>query len=226
MADDFRQNVLDATGLLLPDAYLELLDAGRLRFGESRDDWQANWQTILTTSPPALICAPWFMTVEWRPIDELIAWTAPDNWKPNRFVSFAGNGYGDQWVWDPDQATAQGTPIVLCRHDENKAEVVAGTFDEFLYRILIEGFANISFDSRDGLDVDDEEFKRYLKLNVQTVANHLPAGHLATLEAILNNDFHEDQDEERLYLIPEEEKNAILQHDLSSAVGTIFEHMV
>lgn len=225
VSEDIKQRVQDAKGFLLPDAYLELLASGRLRFGSSREDWIANWQTIVMTSPPALICAPWFMTVEWRTIDELIAWTAPDNWKSNSFVSFAENGYGDQWVWDPGRANAHGTPIMLCRHDENEAEIVAGAFSEFLYRILIEGFSHISFDARDELNVDDDQYRRYLELNVQAVAAHLMPVHLATLRTILKNDFVEDEDEECIRLISQDEKNDILKRDLSEYVGTTFEHL-
>lgn len=227
MIDKIQQRVLEATGFKLPDAYLHLQADGRLRFGASREDWQAHWKTIVTSSPPALICAPWFMAVEWDSVDELIAWKSPDDWKPNQFVSFAGNGFGDRWVWDPLRETERGTPVLLCRHDENRAEVIAASFSDFLYRILIESFSNISYESRDELDVDDVGFKSYLLLNVDTVASHIPVSYADTLRELLRNDLVEDDENECLSLLSQEEKQQLIERDLAiGEVGTTFRHLV
>ncbi|MDH3457647.1 MAG: SMI1/KNR4 family protein [Gemmatimonadota bacterium] len=227
MIDAIRQRVLKATGFSLPDAYLQLYAEGRLRFGTSREDWEANWTTIVATAPPALMCAPWFMAVEWNSIDKLITWKAPNDWKPNRFVSFAGNGYGDHWVWNPDVETERGTPVILCRHDEYSAEIIAASFSDFLYRILLEGFAAISYDSRDDLNVDDVGFKQYLDLNIETVAPYIPRAYTETLRKLLLNDFCDDQDEQCLSLLSMEDKQRIIERDLAvEGIGTTFNHKI
>lgn len=226
MDDAIKQRVLKATGFSLPDAYIGLLQAGRLQFGNNSEHWAANWQTIVMTEPPALVCSPWHLAVEWFSIDELIDWAPPDYWKPNRFVSFAGNGCGDQWCWDPDRTNKHGTPILLCRHDEDEAEIFAASFSDFLYRILVESFAYISYDARNELNVDDDQYRRYLDLNIQTVAPYLHPDRVATLQGILRNDFTDDEKEECLYLITKAEKDRILEREIFIGdVGQTFEHM-
>ncbi len=225
MTNDIKQRVLDATGFTLPDAYLALYAAGRLRFGESREDWIANWETIIATAPPALMCAPCMLKVEWHSIDEICSWTAPDFWKPNRFVCFASNGYGDEWVWDPDRTNDHGTPVIFCPHDDEEAEIFAGSFSDFLYRVLLEGFSQISYEERNELNTDDDGYKQYLELHVQTIEPHVSESQAATLREILTRPFTDNKDGEYLYLISNDEKEAILKRDLSGEVGTTFEHM-
>lgn len=226
MIHPIRKAVHDATGFNLPDEYLTLLDAGRLRFGVDRDDWTTNWQAIVLDSPPALVCAPWHTTVEWCTPEAMISWEAPEYWKPNAFVTFAGNGYGDRWCWDPTRKKADVAPVVLCRHDENETEIYASSFGDFLYRVLLEGFAQISYDDRDELDGDDSTYNRYLSLNVDAIERCISPRQTAALRDILTNDFQDDEDEECYFLISASEKDAIVKRDLLvDDVGTTFQHM-
>ena len=214
MPHPFQQQVLAASGFELPPAYLALLDAGRLRFGDSREDWQENWQRIALENPPALLCSPWHTSVEWLTPQELLDWTPLDNWPANRLVAFAGDGYGDYWCWNPEQSTERGTPIVIPRHDEDCVEIYAASFEDFLFRVLLESFAEITYDSRDELLVDDEELKRYLALNVDAVAEQLSPGQVGILREVLDNDLVEDEDDECYRLVSLEEKQAILEREV------------
>jgi len=227
MSESVKQRVLDATGFALPRSYLRLLALGRLKFGENREHWKRNWRTILLTEPPTLICSPWHLRVEWITVDEMLAWKAPEYWKPNRFIPFAGNGYGDLWCWDPGREEGGKCPVVLCRHDENETEIFAGSFETFLYRVLVESFADLSSDDLAELSADESQVRGYLALNVTSVAEFLPAEHVATLMNILKKEFRTGSEEDHLFLIDEAEKNQILERDVKIRdIGTTFEHML
>ena len=225
MTPTLRQRVFDTFGFSLPESYCSLSDAGRLRYGSDRDDWNASWQTIATTAPPALMCSPWHMNVEWRAPEDLLAWSPPDYWKPNSFLSFAGNGYGDEWVWDPERATIHGVAVVLCRHDEDEAEVIASSFEDFLFRITVEGFAHISFADRDSMGLDEAGYKRYLALNVMTIEPYVTGEQNRILVECLGNSFTEDPDEERLFLISDRDKQLALDRYMAGTIGVTFEYM-
>jgi hypothetical protein len=150
MAEVHFEKVESRTGLALPKLYLRMERDGVLHYGKDREDWLKNWKRLnwnagryRLVKPAALSCTGGDYTVYWHTPMMTALWRPPEYWKSDTFVSFAGNGYGDQWCWYPEFADSQGTPVLFCLHDCNEAEIFASNFEAFLFRSILESWRYI-----------------------------------------------------------------------------------
>jgi hypothetical protein len=223
---DYLAEIRAATDFVIPPEFVKLEEADLLRFGENYEHWRGNWKRICMTRPPALVCAPWYTSVEWYTPEEMTRWSPPDYWIPRPIIAFARSGSGDEWCWFPELTDDLGTRVVFCAHDENDAEIYATNFQAFLYRILLESFAYIG--SKGIVDFDGESgYKRYLELNVAVLEFVLKPEWVETLGALLAKDFvaREDNDQVLCLLDQRELEELHEQHILLRDVGQHFEHM-
>jgi hypothetical protein len=231
MARQAYVSTLAARGFAVPEAYVRLERMGLLRFGESREDWEANYQEICLTRPPALVCVRSDRAVEWLSPEEMLDWEAPSHWRKLGLLAFAGNGYGDLWCWHPGLDTGSGAPVVLCRHDENQTEVFANDFEAFLYRSLLEVLTYVAEDDvMADFDGTPETYLRYLRANVEVLRPYLREAWASTLGSVMEGPLTLQTSAQLgayFSLLSEVEATEILRPDvLVGSVGTTFEHMV
>lgn len=228
--DDFLARVRQRTGFALPELYIRMQRDGLLRYGDSREEWLAHWRQICLTRPPALICTgAGAVPVEWFTVEEMQDWTAPEYWKPDIIIAFAGNGAGDVWTWFPRLRKEHGVPVVFCFHDQNEAQVYAPDFEAFLYRALLDTWTYIDAGSVEGFDGGIDAFQKYLQANVAVLEPYLRPEWFKTLQEIVHRplEYHEQPRRGRFFrLTTEEEIRSFLAPEVfTGLVSTTFEHM-
>jgi hypothetical protein len=122
---------------------------------------------------PALSCA---LDLEWLPLEAIVAWEAPDFWRPEPLlVPFAMTAGGDHYAWYPAWAEGTDVPVVVAWHDDDRCDVLAPSFEGFMYREMLSAmtfeYASPSEsggtheERRDGLRKDLNTLRPYLRAN-------------------------------------------------------------
>jgi hypothetical protein len=139
---------LGSYGITVPASYRVMSAAGLLSYGASREDWQANWKTLLVSAPPALA----WLDLEWLSTEAIVERAARtkgrsdwrEQWGAFPFVAFAETGAGDEFGWAPSLADgATEAPVVYIEHDTEDASIVAPAFAGFVFRLSLQGLAAI-----------------------------------------------------------------------------------
>jgi hypothetical protein len=206
---------------------------GVLHHGKNRQDWLKNghrghWESrFRLIKPPALGCTLGERSVYWEPPSEVAQWEPPGHWEANRFVSFAGNGYGDYWCWYPASADSFGIPVVLCPHDELEAEIFAPNFQAFLFRSILESWIGITEDALAHFDGGPSDYGKFIQANVCTLEPYLNPEWVDTLKEISERELTEHKYRfESLYsLLEPDEADALLTNFVAGRVGETFRPM-
>lgn len=141
-----------STGFQIPSLFRRMVTDGVTSYEKSPDEWLAH--------PPALSMMS--MHVEWWRPEEMADFSPPDYYE-KVFVPFAANGGGDLWCWYPESRT-EG--IVLVSHDEDAATHFAPDLEGFLFRHMVEGFAEI-------YNHEEPTLVHVAQANVKTLAPYL-----------------------------------------------------
>ena len=163
-------------GLRVPAAYRALEREGLLRFGESPAHWRKNYREILRTRPPALSCSLVWNTVEWLRADEIQAWSPPDFWIPDlSLAAFAEDGYGGLWCWTVEAEPSEPS-VVFCPPPSaaEDAECHASSFELFLVRNFVDSVTRVPEDSALDEWEDGEDYRRFLRRNIESLRPALP----------------------------------------------------
>lgn len=152
----------------------------------------------------------WLLEVEWMPLEEIRDYQFQDYQKPG-FVPFGFTGRGDLWCWWPEGADPQGTPVVLCPHDDMMAHVEAPHLMGFLYRRVLDYVSG-------GFDPEDEaEAREHVRDWHRLIGSEVPAAWAETVAALSGRPLVSWQEAHFTasgFVAPEEYQQ-LLQRDLS-----------
>lgn len=139
-------DIEQATGQTFPPLFRQLQAAGRLSWGGSHPQWSEAVFPTLQDDPPVLLYAQ-----EYEPLehDELLeAWqdlTADDHYNPLRtdlqLLPFARTDAGDSYCFWTNAPGFAEPPVVLVWHDDDRADVLAASYQDFLFRKMVEAVA-------------------------------------------------------------------------------------
>jgi len=118
-----------------------------LSWGGSHPQWSETVFPTLQDDPPVLLYAQ-----EYEPLehDELLeAWqelTAEDHYNPLRadlqLLPFARTGGGDSYCFWTNAPGFDEPPVVLVWHDDDRADVLAANYQDFVFRKMVEAVAD------------------------------------------------------------------------------------
>ncbi|WP_258391737.1 SMI1/KNR4 family protein [Stenotrophomonas maltophilia] len=136
-----------ATGQTFPPLFKQLHAAGRLSWGATHPEWSEVVFPALQAEPPVLLYAQDYEPLEH---DELLeAWqelTAEDHYNPLRtdlqLLPFARTGGGDSYCFWSNAPGFAESPVVLVWHDDDRADVLAASYQDFLFRKMVEAVAD------------------------------------------------------------------------------------
>lgn len=139
-------DIEQATGQAFPPLFKQLHAAGRLSWGSPHPQWSKAVFPSLQAEPPVLLYAQDFEPLE---SDELLeAWqelTAEDHYNPLRtdlqLLPFARTGAGDSYCFWSNAPGVAEPPVVLVWHDDDRADVLAANYQDFLFRKMVEAVA-------------------------------------------------------------------------------------
>lgn len=140
-------DIEQATGQAFPPLFQQLHDAGRLSWGGSHPQWSETVFPTLQDDPPVLLYAQEYEPLEY---DELLeAWqelTAEDHYNPLRadlqLLPFARTGAGDSYCFWTNAPGFDEPPVVLVWHDDDRADVLAANYQDFVFRKMVEAVAD------------------------------------------------------------------------------------
>ena len=225
-----EEAILRRTGFQLPSTYLRMSERGLLKYGDSREEWSATCAERARCNPPALLCAYDF---EWLSADEMVRWSPPEYWDDaHTLVPFAHTAGSDLWCWYARGPALNGTPVVLAYRDVNEAEVVAPSFEAFLYVKLLESCTFITPEDLEESELTPEGKQRELSVNVSVLQDYLRPEWNLRLRSVLArpfSDWVEQLPRTRIRyhsLMPKDELDRVLAEDAGVAMpGPTFSHM-
>ncbi|HEL2979604.1 TPA: SMI1/KNR4 family protein [Stenotrophomonas maltophilia] len=135
-----------ATGQSFPPLFKQLHATGRLSWGSPHPEWSEVVFPTLQADPPVLLYAQDYEPLEHNELLE--AWqelTAEDHYNPLRddlkLLPFARTGAGDSYCFWSNAPGAADPPVVLVWHDDDRADVLAANYQDFLFRKMVEAVA-------------------------------------------------------------------------------------
>ena len=131
----FSDAIQERFGFQTPPAYQALERRGLFRYTKAVNT------ADLTKSGDQYL---WLNEMEWYQPDDLRTFEFEDHHKPG-FVPFAHTGGGDFWCWYPAMAKKDQTPVLLCLHDSEEAELFAPDFAS-AFAVASAGFRPAVFD--------------------------------------------------------------------------------
>lgn len=139
-------DIEQATGQAFPPLFKQLHAAGRLSWGRPHPQWSEVVFPTLQAEPPVLLYAQEYEPLE--PDELLEAWqelTAEDHYNPLRadlqLLPFARTGAGDSYCFWSNAPGVAEPPVVLVWHDDDRADVLAANYQDFLFRKMVEAVA-------------------------------------------------------------------------------------
>jgi hypothetical protein len=133
----------------------------------------------------------WVHEAEWIPPDQILSRDlGRDGYIPG-LIPFAFTGAGDHWCWNTQIPTGESEyEILLCWHDEEKADVFAPSFATWFYRCCLEYAMGAVDDHFSGIREAIDHFRlwsqRLFEIGGDRWAEHL--NHLATLKPVSYQD--------------------------------------
>lgn len=171
--------------------YQQMLRAGLLSYGKSREDWQRNNRAIRLTEPPALLA----LDLEWYPDQQILdsarkyegrpCWRS--HWpKEVVFVAFAQTGAGDEWGFAPTLASSGAdSPVVYIEHDSDDARFEAPDFESFIYKMSLKSLSDCDHGEDELIDT-----VTMLRQSVRRTLPYLRESYRESLEEQLENPVH------------------------------------
>lgn len=125
-------------GIVLPPMLARLLADGRTRYGESREDWQANWREYTLRAQPLLSSVYDFEWIDAAQAARIVEeWLNPRFQGGRAFLPFAVSGAGDAHCL-MRAATGEAAGVGTVWHDRADSAMEAASFDRFVCARLVE----------------------------------------------------------------------------------------
>ena len=179
-----------------PEIYRRLAENNMLDWGVSGSNWYYDTFPKLKENPPLLLFG--FDIEIWN--DQELVETSIDEMSDEedyrnihsdyQFIPFAQNGAGDLYVFQFDLQKNGEVPVTLIPHDDEEAEVLAGNFQDFIFRQLLESVAEINEDSM-FYEEEEEDLKQNLFNQLKTHEAYLTARQVEILNTIYQRDIFE-----------------------------------
>jgi len=193
-------DIEQATGQVFPPLYRQLDAEGRLSFGGPHPEWFKVVFPALQAAPPVLLYAYDYEPIPRERLHE--AWsdlTAADHYNPLRadmqLLPFAETGAGDVYCFWTNAPGFAEPPVLLVWHDDDRADLLAANYQDFLFRKMVESV----LDLEESL-LDDSALADNLQRWLDTHRTWLRADQVQALEtwfgqteAIADGALHEDQ---------------------------------
>ncbi|AHY57727.1 SMI1/KNR4 family protein [Stenotrophomonas rhizophila] len=193
-------DIEQATGQAFPPLYRQLDAEDRLGFGGPHPEWFKVVFPALQAAPPVLLYAYDYEPIARERLHE--AWsdlTAADHYNPLRadmqLLPFAETGAGDVYCFWTNAPGFAEPPVLLVWHDDDRADLLAANYQDFLFRKMVESV----LDLEDSL-LDDGALADNLQRWLGTHRAWLRADQVQALEtwfgqtdAIADGALHEDQ---------------------------------
>lgn len=141
-------DIEQATGQTFPPLYRRLHQAGHLSWNGPHPRWYQACFPALQAAPPALLYAQDYEPLEHGELLE--AWqdlTAEDHYNPLRqdlhLLPFARTGAGDNYCFWTNAPGFAEPPVLLVWHDDDRADLLAANFQDFLFRKMAEAVVEL-----------------------------------------------------------------------------------
>lgn len=188
--------IAETTGFEVPELFRRMVADGVTKYGASPAEWKKTWKKRALENPPALLMAG--IHVEWMTPEDIAAHEREEHWDPKlTLVPFAQNGGGDLWCFHPGAKDADRVPIALCAMDSSEAEVFAPDLEGFLFRQLLNAFAEID---PSGGEFTPEQTQQVVKAEIKTIAPYLREAWIGVLEEVASRPMKTDKDGYRSFI--------------------------
>ncbi|MDQ3368150.1 MAG: SMI1/KNR4 family protein [Myxococcota bacterium] len=188
--------IAKTTGFEVPELFRRMVADGVTTYGTSPAAWKKTWKKRSLTNPPALLMAG--IHVEWLKPKDIAAHEREEHWKPKlTLVPFAQNGGGDLWCFYPGAKKADPTPIALCPMDSDEAELYAPDLEGFLFRQLLNAFAEI--DPKDG-EFTPAQTVQMAKAEIKTITPYVRKGWIDVLDEVASRRMKTDKNGYRSFI--------------------------
>lgn len=179
-----------------PEIYHQLAENNMLDWGLSGSSWYYDTFPRLKENPPLLLFG--FDIEIWN--DQELVETSIDEMADDedyrnihsdyQFIPFAQNGAGDLYAFQFDLQKDGEVPVTLIPHDDEEAEVLAGNFQDFIFRQLLESVAEID-EGAIFYEEEEEDLKQNLFNQLKTHEPYLTAKQIEILNSIYQRDIFE-----------------------------------
>ena len=213
-----------------PAIYQELWNDGMLDWYKGWDEpWseERNWHTevypTITDDPPLLLHTGGFDFQLLRPI-EILDYEFYEWWDDKHtFIPFAQTNAGDLYAFYKNIEIEGENPIVMVWHDENKTEILAKNFEDFIFRKMVERIVYIDKDDiKANFDGSGSVFQMKISADLKSVAAYLKPEYVEILDGLYNRSF-ENVDA----VLSEDEMKAIFKSTIDfPAMSTEFGHEI
>lgn len=179
-----------------PEIYRRLAENNMLDWGESGSSWFHTTFPKLKENPPLLLFGA---DIEiWNDpklvetsIDEMSDEEDYRDIHPDyKFIPFAQNGAGDLYAFQFDLHNNGEVPVTFIPHDSQEAEILAGNFQDFIFRQLLESVTEID-ENTIFYEEDKNDLKQNLFNQLKTHEPYLTAHQLEILNTIYERNIFE-----------------------------------
>lgn len=174
------------SGQAFPVLFNQLVENNHFSWGEQGPHWYRTVFPLLQSQPPVLLYANEYEPIE--PGELRAAWedlTAEDHYNPLRddlsLLPFARTGAGDHYCFWTNAPGFSEPPVLLAWHDDDRADLLAANFQDFLFRKMAE--AVVELDDADSL-LSEGEVGINLQAWLSTHRAWLREDQVAALEAL------------------------------------------
>ncbi|MBA0287286.1 hypothetical protein D7Y26_22490 [Stenotrophomonas maltophilia] len=137
-----------ASGQTFPPLFRQLVEGNRFSWGEQGPNWYRTVFPQVQPQPPVLLYANDYEPIE--PSELRAAWedlTAEDHYNPLRddlkLLPFARTGAGDHYCFWTNAPGSSESPVLLVWHDDDRADLLAASFQDFLFRKMAEAVVEL-----------------------------------------------------------------------------------
>ena len=182
-----------------PDFYKRLWEDGMLDWYKGwNEPWtkERNWVTEIypkiKDEPPILMHSGGFDFQMLSP-NEILEYEFCEWWDTkHKFIPFARTNAGDLYAFYKNIEIEKNNPIVLVWHDDNRTEILAKNFEDFIFRKMIERVVHIDEDDiNENFEGDNNIFKNKLLSDLGTAKKYLKPRYVSILNEIYNRSFSE-----------------------------------
>jgi hypothetical protein len=175
-----------ASGQTFPPLFRQLVESNQFSWGAQGPDWYRTVFPQVQPQPPVLLYASEYEPIE--PRELRAAWedlTAEDHYNPLRddlkLLPFARTGAGDHYCFWTNAPGFDEPPVLLVWHDDDRADLLAASFQDFLFRRMAE--AVVELEEEDSL-LSEGDIAANLQAWLGTHRNWLRDDQVVALEAL------------------------------------------
>ncbi len=191
---DWIDEIATHCGMELPEDFVRLFRAGMLDWmGGYPDplpegvDWKRDIYPKLHAHPPALFHSGGDLVM--LSPEKIVAYRPPQEWDTNAFtiVPFAKGDEGNLYALFRTQEHPDETWIAMVWEDEDEAEILARSMNDFIFRRMVEAADEADRETIDreyrGQD-PIEAYRADLMRDLETIRPFLPSAYVEVLEAL------------------------------------------